>query len=217
MKYSAIIFDWDGTIGMTLHLWLEGYRISLKNQGYDISDEVIAKDFFYEHDKGQLKYPTVDFTKLVDEARAYVLSHIPSLALYPNARETLETLERHGVTLALVSSSARRLLEAGLHQHALLPFFKSIIAGDDITRHKPHPEAFLRTLDTLHVRAEDTLIIGDSHTDMWAGEAAQVARCLFTPPENGIFYDNAVLAASNPDYQIDSLDKLRHVLGVPQG
>ena len=46
MKYTSVIFDWDGTLGMTLHLWLAAYRNTLQNLGFNYSDEVIVEDFF---------------------------------------------------------------------------------------------------------------------------------------------------------------------------
>ena len=64
MKIKNIIFDWDGTLGMTLHLWLEGYRNALSKLGYSFTDSHIAKNFFYEHELGQLKYPEISFPKL---------------------------------------------------------------------------------------------------------------------------------------------------------
>ena len=171
MEIKSIIFDWDGTLGMTLHLWLAGYRQSLQDQGHTILDSVIARDFFYEHDKGQLKYPDVDFEKLIEDTRSHVFSHLDDLKLYPDAKETVVTLHERGFVLALVSSSNRKLLEKGLSLYGLETYFSSIISGDDITKHKPDPEAFNQTLQTIDCRAKNTLIIGDSRTDILAGKA----------------------------------------------
>jgi len=41
-----IIFDWDGTLAKTLHLWLAGYRIGLESQQHTFPDSIIARDFF---------------------------------------------------------------------------------------------------------------------------------------------------------------------------
>ncbi len=166
MEIKNIIFDWDGTLGMTLHLWLAGYRESLEEQGHTIPDSIIARDFFYEHDKGQLKYPDVDFVKLVDNTRAYVFSHLDDLELYEGTKDTVITLYEQGIKLALVSSSSRKLLEKGLSLHGLDKYFSSIISGDDITKHKPDPEAFNQTFAAIDALPEETLIIGDAKTDI---------------------------------------------------
>lgn len=205
MKYKHIIFDWDGTIGMTLHLWLAGYRQSLQNQGHTFLDSIIARDFFYEHDKGVLKYPEVDFEKLVDETRAHVFSHLDDLKLYDGAKETIQKISDDGVNLALVSSSSRQLVEKGLSLHGLGGYFISVICGDDVTRHKPDPEAFEQTMSKINATPEETMIIGDAKTDILAGKAAGVKTCLFTPKENELFYDFEELKSSDPDVHITKM------------
>jgi pyrophosphatase PpaX len=140
-----IIFDWDGTLAKTLHLWLAGYREGLEQQQHTFPDTVIARDFFYEHDKGALKYSHIDFDELVSHTHSYVKQHINQLELYEGAKKLLESLDNQN--LALVSSSPRQLLEEGLRAHGLAKHFKSIIAGDDVTKHKPNPEAFNQTID----------------------------------------------------------------------
>ena len=78
-RFSSIIFDWDGTLAMTLHLWLAGYRHELKKLDCNLSDQIIADDFFYEHDKAAMKYPAVDFGPFNERVRAHVLSHVQQL------------------------------------------------------------------------------------------------------------------------------------------
>ena len=212
MKIKSIIFDWDGTLGMTLHLWLAGYRESLEKQGHTILDSIIARDFFYEHDKGQLKYPDVDFVKLVDDTRAYVFSHLDDLKLYEQAKETVVVLHEQGIKLALVSSSSRKLLEKGLSLYGLEKYFSSIISGDDITKHKPDPEAFNQTFEAIDALPEETLIIGDAKTDIIVGKTTNTITCLFTPEANRMFYDFDVLRATEPDHIIAAQKELVDII-----
>ena len=211
MPYQTIIFDWDGTLAMTLHLWLAGYRQSLQAQQHTFPDSIIARDFFYEHDQGAVRYPEIDFDRMLVETRAYVLEHLSDLELYPQAKEVLAGLKAEGITMALVSSSSRRLVETGLSMHGLSPYFSSIICGDDVSKHKPDPMAFRLTLEALEASAADTLIIGDAKTDILAGHAAGAQTCLFTPPDNELFYDFAELRTSKPTYEIATLKGLTNL------
>lgn len=208
MKLNTIIFDWDGTLGMTLHLWLAGYQHGLKGQGHEVDESIIVRDLFYHHDRAPAKMPQVDFTRLVSDAKAHMHDSLSDLKLYQHAKETLEQLQQAGVTLTLVTSSPRYLLEKGLAQHQMGDFFTSIIAGDDVECHKPHPEPFHKTLKAINAAPENTLIIGDSHVDIHAGQAAGTKTCLFTPPENQLFHNFDELRATRPDITIDSLDQL---------
>src|SRR6267154_575797 len=99
MKYSSVIFDWDGTLGKTLHLWLEAYRNELKNLGHIYPDEVIVRDFFNEHDRTALKYPQLDFPIFLQKVHDNMNNHVSNLGLYSNSREVLEILKENGVIL----------------------------------------------------------------------------------------------------------------------
>jgi phosphoglycolate phosphatase/pyrophosphatase PpaX len=104
-----------------------------------------------------------------------------------------------------VSSSSRRLLEAGLEANDLTKYFGSIIAGDDVTKHKPHPESFLQTLERMNVSPSKTLIIGDAKTDILAGQAAGTKTCFFSPCDNNEFYDYDETRKAGPDYEVSKL------------
>ena len=204
---KSIIFDWDGTLGMTLHLWLEGYRIELKKLGYDYSDDVIIKDFFYEHDKATMKYPAIDFTALVQEVHQYIMGHVSSLKIYTGASAALEQLRSGGITLTLVSSSPRRLLKESLEQTGLAKFFLVFMGGDDVMLHKPSPEPFFNIIEVAKLDPRTTIIVGDSHNDIIAAYAAGVRSCLFLPNENKMFYDFGELKKTNPTHCVESLQE----------
>lgn len=208
MQYNSIIFDWDGTLGMTLHLWLQGYRESLALQNHSMSDTEIVAHLFNEHKKARLKFPDIAFDVMVKNTRDFVHDNLPDLKLYPGARDTLEALHAQGVSMALVSSSNEKLITSALSLLGLGNYFASVIGGDEVTFRKPHPEAFLTTIAAMEIDPAHSLIIGDTHTDIEAGKAAGLQTCLYTPPENLPFYDFDLLHASRPDYAIDALPKL---------
>lgn len=89
----------------------------------------------------------------------------------PGARELLADLSRHHVPCALVSSSYRVLVDAVVRQ---LPpgTFHGTVAGDEVTRGKPHPDPYLAALSMLEARAERTIVLEDSPTGATAGRAA---------------------------------------------
>lgn len=207
-----IIFDWDGTLAMTLHLWLTGFRDSLQKQDHTFPDSIIAEEFFHEHELIKDKYTSLDFEKLYDDTRDHVFRHMHDLELYPGALQTLQTLKGSGYTLSLVSSSVRTLLEKGLELHNCAQYFESIISGDDVTKRKPDPMAFLQTLERTGTLPEETVIIGDARTDIVAGKAAKTKTILFAPPENELFYDMTVAHKENPDMTIFALSECRKLL-----
>jgi len=205
MKYSSVIFDWDGTLGMTLHLWLNGYKSELKKLGFEFSDEVIIRDFFYEHSKTALKYPDIDFDIFITKVREYMINHVSSMKMYSGVHEVLEKLQKNNITLTLVSSSPRKLIKEVLELNDLAKFFPVFSGFDDIMKHKPDPEPFLNIIEIAKLDPKTTIIIGDSPHDITAAKAAGIDSCLFLPPENKIFYDFNKLKKSNPTYSIENL------------
>ena len=207
-----MIFDWDGTIAMSLHLWLSGFREGLREQGFFFSDTVIIKDFFYEHDKARIKYPDIDVIRLASYANIYTRKHLGELELYKHAEKMLSIIKSRGMKIALVSSSSRQLLESGLETHDLTHYFDVIITADDTTEHKPSPEGFNRAIKHLGAAREETLIIGDARTDILAGKASSIKTCLFLPEENNPFYDFDELRKIGADFEISDLSELEHIL-----
>lgn len=53
-------------------------------------------------------------------------------------------------------------------------YFNTIIALDDITHAKPHPEPVLRAMENLHAAANTTLMVGDNTHDIESGQHAGV-------------------------------------------
>jgi len=207
MKYTAVIFDWDGVLGMTLHLWIRAYQSELQQLDLLYTDKTIVEDFFYEFGKAEQRYPKLDVDAFMSRVHDAMVSHISSLKTYPGAREMLETFQKNNVAVALVSSSPRRLLKEELNVTALEEFFSIIVAGDDVMKHKPDPEPFLNILEIGKFDPKSTLVLGDSHTDILAAHAARIDSCLFLPKENELFHEFDKLRAARPTYHVESLSE----------
>jgi len=212
MTITTIIFDWDGTLAQTLHLWIDGYTHAFARRDMHHAPETIAAEFFSEHHRVADRHPHLDFAPIVDEARAHVFEAAARVNLYDQAHDTLAALTARGLRLGLVSSSGRELLLRGLGAHDLDRWFGSIIAGDDGFGHKPDPLPFAETLRRLGARAEQTLIIGDSHVDVLAGKALGCRTVWFTPPQNHLFQTSWRDVAQGADHHVtDLMSLLDHV------
>jgi HAD superfamily hydrolase (TIGR01509 family) len=212
MTIDHIIFDWDGTLARTLDLWLDGYRIAFERRGYDHTPEVLSREFFHNHHLVPDRHPTLDFPPIVAETRNHVLQNAPNVALYDDAQDTLERVISAGVTVTLVTSSGRALLNKGLQAHGLSDEFSSVVTGDCGYGHKPSTKPFEATLDRVGAQAKRTLIIGDSHVDIEAGQALGCQTCWFAPQENALFHDFDRIRAMRPHHEIDRLSRLHGIV-----
>jgi beta-phosphoglucomutase-like phosphatase (HAD superfamily) len=80
-------------------------------------------------------------------------------------------LRKEDVPCALVSASYRVMIDAVL-SHLPPDLFDVIVAGDEVTNGKPHPEPYLTAADQLSVDPRQCVVIEDSNTGVQAGTAA---------------------------------------------
>ena len=80
-------------------------------------------------------------------------------------------LKANGVKTALVTMSMRRM---ALSVAAKLPVgeFDVVVAGDDVTHGKPHPEPYLLAAEQLGVNIKDCIALEDSLTGLTSAEAS---------------------------------------------
>lgn len=121
----------------------------LQGRGVDLSeDEIIAR--------------------LTTSVMARVSESVP---WRPGAKELLFELRELGIPTALVTMSMRRM--AQLVVDAIdFAAFDHIVAGDDVTHSKPHPEPYLLGADLLGVAAEDCIALEDSATGLASAVAS---------------------------------------------
>lgn len=112
----------------------------------------------------------------VTEASAFLLARMRRLyasavPVRPGALGLLEGLHTAGVPAAVVSSSFRSLVDAVLDTLGHR-WFATSVAGDEVTRGKPHPEPYLTAAARLGVPATDCVVVEDSEAGLRSGEAA---------------------------------------------
>jgi beta-phosphoglucomutase-like phosphatase (HAD superfamily) len=70
-----------------------------------------------------------------------------------------------------------------MHQSSgLLPFFDTIVTGDECPNPKPHPDLYLAGLKSLGVRPESCLAVEDSPRGLASARAAGVP-CIVIPTD----------------------------------
>ncbi len=91
----------------------------------------------------------------------------------PGALELLGALREAGVPVALVSSSYRVLVDAVVARLGLT--FDFLLAGDEVSRAKPHPEPYLAACAQLGAAPGAAVVLEDSPAGIRSGEAAGCA------------------------------------------
>ncbi len=129
--------------------------------------------------------------------------------LYPGVKEGLAYLKQQGFKLGCVTNKASQftlplLKDLGIHDE-----FEIIICGDTLEKKKPDPMPLLHAAKELGTKPENSLMIGDSISDVKAARAAGFdIICMSYGYNHGVDIREA-----SPDAVIDSMAELPEVLG----
>jgi sugar-phosphatase len=97
------------------------------------------------------------------------IDDVSDLKVLPGVRELLNSLPPERWTI--VTSATRRLMVARL-KAAGLPYPAQLIAGDDVTNGKPHPEPYLTGARLLGFTPAECVVVEDAPTGVGSGKAA---------------------------------------------
>ena len=155
---AAALWDFDGTLADTEPLWLAAEYELIGQLGGTWSDEhaeqLVGNSLL---DSGSYILNAIGRVDLspawvVEQLLTTVVNHIRRYPIVwrPGAIELLGSFAAAGVPCALVSASYRVLLDVALSQ---LPegTFQVSVAGDEVSRGKPHPEPYEKACTALGV------------------------------------------------------------------
>lgn len=153
---TALVESFGGT-------WSHEQALTLVGQGLETSGTILQEAGVRMSVADIIDHLTGEVTRLLAER---------GNPLRPGAREMLTALRSAGVRCALVTMSMRRM---ALQVVAAFPeLFDVIVAGDDVTRPKPFPDAYLQACDALGIDPAEAVAIEDSPTGVRAAVGAGV-------------------------------------------
>jgi HAD superfamily hydrolase (TIGR01509 family) len=192
---AAILWDMDGTLVDTEPYWLAAEAELVASYGgtwtHEDGLQLVGSGLW--HSAAVLQGRGVDLTadEIIELLTDRVLEQIRvSVPWRPGARELLGETRAAGIPTALVTMSIRRM---ALHIASLMPEvgFDVVVAGDDVTHSKPHPEPYLHAASLLGVDILDCVAIEDSTTGLAsavASGAVPIGVPLHSPLSEGLGY-----------------------------
>ena len=92
--------------------------------------------------------------------------------LFNNVKNVLEFLKNNGIKLAVCTNKMERLSNILLEKLNVLHMFDYLVGGDSLIKSKPDPFPLLNICEKLNTEISDSIMIGDSATDLNAGKGA---------------------------------------------
>ena len=183
LRVKALLLDLDGTLVDSTEALKEAGRAGFTALGYaNYNEDKIA---FEVARRLEQDLPIDDlFAKLhvgkeVEERflpaylNAYYSAAISRSKLFPNIKETLQTLFHH-FPLALITLRyvVREQVQDELGHLGIKKFFRTVVTALDVEKPKPFPDALHMAAKKLHTTIGECAIVGDSVVDIQAGKAA---------------------------------------------
>ncbi len=127
--------------------------------------------------------------------------------LYPNVSRTLIELMRIGIRTTVLSDAPKlevwlRITGLGLHH-----YFDHIITSEDFGVQKPDPMPFLKALEVLGTKSEETLMVGD-----WAERDVVGAKNVGLKTAWAKYGDTFDTKESGADYDLDDIVDLLDIV-----
>ncbi|MEU3839915.1 HAD family phosphatase [Streptomyces sp. NPDC028635] len=174
---QAVLLDMDGTLVDTEGFWWDVEVEVFAALGHTLDDawrHVVvggpmtrSAGFLIEATGADI--PLAELTVLLNQGFEDRIGE--ALPLMPGAARLLAELHEQGVPTALVSASHRRIIDRVLT--TLGPHHFSLsIAGDEVSRTKPHPDPYLLAAAGLGVDPTRCAVVEDTATGVAAAEAA---------------------------------------------
>lgn len=206
-SFSVVLFDLDGTLIDTNHLIVRSFQHVLRSQlGLEVQAAEIYP-FFGEPLGRTLARWSADRTEeLVTEYRTFNMSnHDLLVSRFPGVNAMVESLDRLGTTLAVVTSKGRDAARRGLLATGLEPHFRVVVGLEDTVQHKPEPEPALRALALLGEKpGPHVLMVGDSRYDVLCGRNAGIQTAVV----GWTTQTRAQIDETQPDYWVDTPEDL---------
>jgi len=130
---------------------------------------------------------------LPDDATLYIARYSDAVAAVLEQKATpmpgllplLADLRAAGTPLGVGSASPLRWIEVSLRRCGIRDYFRAIVSGEMVARHKPAPDIFLRAAALLGVPPARCLVIEDSGRGLEAARAAGMFAVALRRPEAG--------------------------------
>ena len=180
--FKAVLFDMDGVIIDSEPLHHKAYYAMFKEV------EIKVSNGLYESFTGQSTLHVckqlVSYFKLEQAPQTLVnikrshfkrlFSSDPDLQLIEGVLDCIKDYYNNGLTLVLASSASMLTINNVFTRFKLDQYFKAKLSGANLKASKPHPEIFLKAVETSGYKKEECMVIEDSTNGIKAAHEAGI-------------------------------------------
>jgi phosphoglycolate phosphatase len=189
-KVKAVMIDLDGTLIHTAPQIAQAANEMLVALGKPSLSQTQVQGFIGEGALTLIKRCLTHGSTLepdqsmLEAAKALFFSayakYVTESQPYPNVLESLQAIQAAGSKLACITNKPAAFTLPLLEKSGLSAYFDLVVSGDTLPKKKPDPDQIIHICQQFAVPVTESVLIGDSKTDI---EAARNAGCyVFTVP-----------------------------------
>ena len=181
---QALIFDFDGLILDTETPEVLVWQSIYKEHGFELPVEEWEKtvggygisNFDPAQNLALLTQGRLDPVSLKAEYRLKADAIIHANPILPGVMDMIAAAKKEGLKVAIGSSSPHSWVDTHAQRLDIYHHFDHIICQDDVApgRTKPHPDIYLKALETLNVNNTEAVVFEDSPNGVLASKRAGV-------------------------------------------
>lgn len=172
MAIRGAIFDMDGTLTESMHLWIEIGRRYLEGLGYKVSPEqnhemtrmLLEPMALYMQDEFGLaksqEQIIAEINKIVEPG------YFEDVAVKPTVVESLEAMQERGIRMCVATATDRHLTEACLKRNGIYRFFSAIFTCGEEHCNKRTSQIYDKARAHLGTSPEETYIFEDTYVSI---------------------------------------------------
>ncbi len=178
---KGLIFDLDGTLSDSLPVHMATWNKVGSSIGFVFDERLV-----YE----MTGMPTIAFARrIIEENNLHIApgalvrlkqeAFWDSVHLVKPVDQVVKIVKKYygRLPMSVGTGASRQSATLQLKELQLLSYFDYIITADDVTRHKPEPETFLRCAELMRVKPSECQVFEDGILGM---EAARLAGMIIT-------------------------------------
>lgn len=178
MNFKGAIFDLDGTIFESMHVWRQIDYDFLGKRNLkvptDYLDKIVSMNF---DEAAEFTIKRFDFCETKEEIikewfDMAVYSYGHDVGFKPHAKEYLDYLKSKNIPLAIATSSDEQLYTAAFENLGLTNYFDTIVTAKETGCGKNKPDIYIEAAKRLNMSPKECVVFEDIYNGMLSAQSA---------------------------------------------